>query len=524
MRTSNRTNILAFNRWFLYLPFLVLLLLCELGFTKYSCAQTLSFSTKSDSSRFVFDTVTVNMLGKKFEINRNVTEYQTDYGKTGNTSVRNISKEELSWKTQGYFMRNRDLGQLFIPKKDTWLKSIVLRTGPARSAVLYNTPGAKVFVQFFEISGTPVINDNGTPKGTPSTHGFNTNHRTDDYIEGIEYKIMDTIYVGTFPEDIPNTRDSTGATIGTEGNLVYLRWSFNNSIFFEANKRYGFMVGLLESGEGFGFTLANANRAAWGNVPSLDDANTPYKGGWAFRREGDGTLPPTMFPGEEPPNSDSLIQALKAESFFRAGDERFLLSPTSDGFPDVDTYRAYEFYLEEENNYVETEGITLNPDSLRLSVGDEFSLQPQFIPQNATNQKVDWFTTDDSVVSIDSTGKLKAHSPGMAAITVFANDSYFYATSIVFVNELTSSGFFETTESPAILLFPNPVKGEKFKIHSSDEKIKHVYLYSVNGQLMQNFRCNSKDVEIVLQSKMSMYVVKVVTEKENYTQLLMIKQ
>jgi len=519
-----RTKTKIAKTCFLYPSLLVLFFLCALGFENFSTAQSPGFSGQVDSSQFYFDTLSVEMLGKNFEVHRGVTEFQPQANMGGNTSVRNISREELSWKTQGYFMRNRDLGQLFIPKKDTWLKSIVLRTGPARSAVLFNTPGAKVFMQFFEISGTPVINDNGTPKGTPSTHGFNTNHRTDDFIEGIEYEIMDTIYVGTFPEDIPNTRDSTGATIGTEGNLVYLRWSFNRPIFFEANKRYGFMVGLLESGEGFGFTLANANQAAKSDVPSLDDRHTPYKGGWSFRREGDGTLPPTMFPGEEPPNSDSLVQALKTESFFRAGDERFLLSPTSDGFPDVDTYRAYEFYLEEENNYVETEGIMLNPDSLRLSVGDEFSLQPEFIPQNATNQKVDWFTTDGSVVSIDSTGKLKAHSPGMAAITVFVNDSYFYATSIVIVNELTSSGFLETTETPSILLFPNPVKGEKFKIRSSDEKIKQVYLYSVNGQLMQNFRCNSKNVEIKLDSEMSMYIIKVVTEKEIYTQLLIVQQ
>ncbi|HKJ78296.1 MAG TPA: T9SS type A sorting domain-containing protein, partial [Prolixibacteraceae bacterium] len=106
----------------------------------------------------------------------------------------------------------------------------------------------------------------------------------------------------------------------------------------------------------------------------------------------------------------------------------------------------------------------------------------------------------------------------------FVNDSYFYATSIVIVNELTSSGFLETTETPSILLFPNPVKGEKFKIRSSDEKIKQVYLYSVNGQLMQNFRCNSKNVEIKLDSEMSMYIIKVVTEKEIYTQLLIVQQ
>jgi hypothetical protein len=68
------------------------------------------------------------------------------------------------------------------------------------------------------------------------------------------------------------------------------------------------MVGFLEEGLGMGFTLANANRAAMSDEPSLDDRHTPYKGGWSYRREGDGTLPPTMVPGENPPDSDSLVQ------------------------------------------------------------------------------------------------------------------------------------------------------------------------------------------------------------------------
>lgn len=299
---------------------------------------------------FTYDTVYLEAIGKSFEINMNVTDYQALADPGGNTSVRNVSREALKWKTQGYFQRNRDLGQVFIPEKDTYLKSIVVRTGPAKSAVLNNMPGTKVFLQFFEIYGKPFINNNDTPPGTPSTHGFNTNHRTDDYIDGIEYKTLPTIYTGSFPEEIPITSDEKGNHSGTEGNLFYFRWILREPLFFEANKRYGFLMGILDPGAGYGFTLANANRAAMPDTPSLDDRHTPYKGGWAFRREGDGTLPPTMYPGENPPESDTLLIRLQSESFFEDGINRFLLSPTSDGFPDVDTYRAYEFYIEAESN------------------------------------------------------------------------------------------------------------------------------------------------------------------------------
>jgi hypothetical protein len=56
-------------------------------------------------------------LGKSFQVHEFVTEYQSSADMGGNTSVRNVSNEELKWKTEGYYQRNRDLGQLFHTKK-----------------------------------------------------------------------------------------------------------------------------------------------------------------------------------------------------------------------------------------------------------------------------------------------------------------------------------------------------------------------------------------------------------------------
>ncbi len=321
------------------------LLFLAIAFNSYATFSAIELL--GDTVTYEFEPVSLKAIGKKFKVHSNVTEYQDKADMGGNTSVRNVGSDGLKWKSQGYFQRNRDLGQVFIPKKDTWVKSIVVRTGPAESAVLYDTPGSKVFIQFFEIFGDPIINDNGTPAGTKSAHGFNTNHRTDDFIEGVEYKSLPVIYTGVFPEDAPATKDKEGNFKGDAGCLVYIRWSFTEPVFFKANHRYGFIIGFAETGSELGFTLANANRAAATDAPDLDDQNTPYKGGWSFRREGDGTLPPTMIPGENPPESSRLVQQLKSESVFFPGNDRFNLSPTSDGFPDVDTYRALEFYIEE---------------------------------------------------------------------------------------------------------------------------------------------------------------------------------
>lgn len=433
---------------------------------------------EEDTIVFQFDTMHLEPLGKSFQVHEFVTEYQSKADMGGNTSVRNVSSNELKWKSQGYYMRNRDLGQLFIPKKDTWVKSIVLRTGPAESAVLYDTPGSKVFMQFFEIYGDPVINDNGTPKGTQSAHGFNTNHRTDDFIEGMDYVSLPTIFKGVFPEEIPITKDSVGNSLGNDGRLYYIRWKFENPVFFEANKRYGFIVGFLEEGLGLGFTLANANRAAMSDEPSLDDRHTPYKGGWSYRREGDGTLPPTMFPGQSPPESDSLVQRLKSESLFFPDFDRFRLSPTSDGYPDVDTYRAFEFYIEEE--FMALAGIELSINELNIEVGQEYPVEAKVIPEDATKNKISWFSSNVSVAEVDSAGMIMAIGEGQAAITAFTENYTFSATCIVTVQNIATS--VKDFRKNSISVFPNPVSGGMLYISSGINLLQEITIFTSEGK------------------------------------------
>jgi len=292
-------------------------------------------------------TLQVSIIGKEYSADAQrvlVSQMRADTG--GNTSVRNVDAGHLEWKREGYFQRNRDLGQVFIVERASLLEAIVLRTGPADAAVLPGAPGAKVFVQFFEVSGVPRIHDNGTPPGTESKHGFSRNHRCDDYIVGVRYRPLQMVRGGVFP-NLPPTRDAQGNPTGDRrACLVYLRWRLHPPLRFQVGRRYAFMVGFEEPGAARGFTLANLN-SAWVNAPpSLADEHDPYHGGWAIRREGDGTLPPAMLPGDSPPADARQRARLQREALFPAGSLRYRLAPTTDGYPDVDTYRDLEFYLE----------------------------------------------------------------------------------------------------------------------------------------------------------------------------------
>jgi hypothetical protein len=307
-----------------------------------------SSEVETESAEVVIeDALEVTAIGKDYSPDENITPIlQMNANNGGNTSVRNVDSANLIWKEQGYFQRNRDLGQVFTPDETFWLHSIILRTGPDDKAVLSGSGGERVYMQLFEVEGDPTINDNNTPQGTESAHGFTSNHRADDFIEGVDYTSLRVITGGVFP-DIPASYDGEKEVNADSGKFVYMRWTITGKPFkCEVGKKYAFMVGFEEPGLLRGFTLANDNRAATNAPAVLTSEADAYTGGWALRREGDGTRPPTMFPGENPPTDSTKYHTLIHESLFPKDLQHFTLKPTTEGFPDVDTYRDLQFAIE----------------------------------------------------------------------------------------------------------------------------------------------------------------------------------
>ncbi len=263
----------------------------------------------------------------------------------GSTSIRRLRGEDLNFKSQGYFVRNREIGQVFTAPADlppgTRVDAIVLRTGNSGAAVRKGAPGAPLYVQWFRVEGTPTIDDRGTGPGTDATHGFTTNHRADDVVTGVRYEPLLTAEGGTFPAITPTT--TTG---GEAGHLRYLRFDLQSAgeLVLEPGARYAFLVGFTAPGADRGFTLANANATSESAAPTLT-VGPAGELSWCIRREGDGTLPPTLRPGPVPAIGTPLGDSLRRESL-HPDDYLTSVSPTSDGYPDVDTYRTLEFYVE----------------------------------------------------------------------------------------------------------------------------------------------------------------------------------
>lgn len=66
--------------------------------------------------------------------------------------------------------------------------------------------------------------------------------------------------------------------------------------------------------------------------------------------------------------------------------------------------------------------IVLKTMELNLFVGESSNLEYGIMPASATNKKVSWTSSDDSIVAVDSKGKVSAKSEGSATIVVSALD------------------------------------------------------------------------------------------------------
>ena len=232
--------------------------------------------------------------------------------KGGNTSLRfmaNRKVDENKYPTNSVTVfakaareqpqRDRDLGQTFLTgEKGGKLDALFLRVGHADLAMLTNTPGARVAVQWFEVTGEPRLNDHGTP-GFAGKFDRVTSPELDDYLEGETYKPL-RVVEGRLP-----------ATLN-QSDYLKLDFTGDDEFTLEPRRTYAFLLMFLERAPMRGMTLANEYYGTY----TPDPANK-FRG-HGIRREGLPAFPDNW-------------------------KERLNQPPGTLGFPDVCTFRDLHF-------------------------------------------------------------------------------------------------------------------------------------------------------------------------------------
>ena len=74
-------------------------------------------------------------------------------------------------------------------------------------------------------------------------------------------------------------------------------------------------------------------------------------------------------------------------------------------------------------------GLKIIPASFILETGKTFQMEAEILPGNASNQLVEWNSTDTDIATVDSSGKLKTLAEGKVKIIITTDDGKFRDTS-----------------------------------------------------------------------------------------------
>ena len=121
-------------------------------------------------------------------------------------------------------------------------------------------------------------------------------------------------------------------------------------------------------------------------------------------------------------------------------------TPTGYATPSSDTINGYNSGGGESET-VSVTGVTLNKESTSILVGESEVLSATVAPINATNQAVSWTSSNTSVATVSSSGRVSAVAEGSATITVTTDDGSYTATCTVTVETSGGGGGGQTDTS-----------------------------------------------------------------------------
>ena len=93
----------------------------------------------------------------------------------------------------------------------------------------------------------------------------------------------------------------------------------------------------------------------------------------------------------------------------------------------------------DEEPFVHVEQVNFNIESLHMNPGQEYQLEITILPENATNRKVAWYSSNTSVATVDRNGLVKALAFGEVTLTAEANDMHVNDAIILTIDDVDNS-------------------------------------------------------------------------------------
>ncbi|BCN31970.1 GH25 family lysozyme [Anaeromicropila herbilytica] len=103
-------------------------------------------------------------------------------------------------------------------------------------------------------------------------------------------------------------------------------------------------------------------------------------------------------------------------------------------------YSSYSSSISKKISQADVQSVSLNKTSNTLALGETYTLKASITPQNATNKSVTWKSSDKTVATVSSKGKITAVATGSAIIYVTTDDGEKTATCKVTVKNAEIKG------------------------------------------------------------------------------------
>jgi uncharacterized protein YjdB len=177
---------------------------------------------------------------------------------------------------------------------------------------------------------------------------------------------------------------------------------------------------------------------------------------------------------------------------------------------------------------IQVTSVTIPATANLSKLGETNALTVLVAPNNATNQNLNWSSSDMAVATVSTIGVVTAISNGTATITASAIDgSDKTATCLVTVSTIISAIHSIPSEFGSVSIYPNPaVNKATIELKGfNDTELFNISIFDIAGKLMYN-KLNAPNKLISIQFdnrfKSGVYFVKVQENKEVITQKLII--
>lgn len=140
------------------------------------------------------------------------------------------------------------------------------------------------------------------------------------------------------------------------------------------------------------------------------------------------------------------------------------------------TYDTKYIWFSTDPNYTPTisvSGISLSENSMTLEVGDSDTIIPIVTPNDAVNQSVTWKSSNESIATVDATGKVTAVGNGSATITATTIEGNKTASCSVWIGDLVtpvSPGAISLNYNSAKIFWEPVSHASGYQIYRSSEE------------------------------------------------------